>query len=201
MCLHLIEEVLIRLSLLIARQERLELLAVFQEVKIEHRRFSSDINQLLCLKLNWTVLICIKAWERNPARKLWRMLLSMTEAPQCSRSPGDFIRPQPSTCFQRKLWMTSKGNKWKIICFIRIGLWMTSVFLKNQLLTSSVVIYVYKTFRWKNQRQMRMKNSKGTENNPFCWRKYGKDSEYELVHLPRHHVLKREWIGVKRKQL
>lgn len=43
-CLHLIEEVLIWLSLLIARQERLELLAVFQEAKMEHGRFSSDVN-------------------------------------------------------------------------------------------------------------------------------------------------------------
>lgn len=158
------------------RQERLELLAVFQEVKMEHSRFASDVNQLLCWKLNWTVLICIKGWGRNPSRKHWRTLLSMTEAPQCSRNPGDFIRPQPSTCFQRKFWMTSKGNKWKILCFISIGLWMASVFLKNHLLTSpSVVTYAYKAFRGKNRRQMRMKNAKGTENNPFCWRKYGKN--------------------------
>lgn len=129
-CLHLIEDMLIRLSLLTARQERLELLAVFREVKMEHGRFSSDVNQLLCLKLNWTVSICIKGWGRNPARKHWRTPLLMIEAPQCSRSPGDFIRPQSSSCFQRKLWTTSKWNKWKIIYFISIGLWMASIFLK-----------------------------------------------------------------------
>lgn len=47
---------------------------------------------------------------------------------------------------------------------------------------------------------MRMKNAKGTENSLFCWKKYGKDSKYELARLPRD-VLKMEWIGVKRKQL
>lgn len=52
MCLHLIEEVLVQLSLQIAGQERLELLAVSQEVKMENSRFSSEVNRLLCLKLN-----------------------------------------------------------------------------------------------------------------------------------------------------
>lgn len=111
-CLHLIEEVLIWLSLLIARQERLELLAVFQEAKMEHGRFSSDVNQFLCLKWNWTVLICLKGWKRNLVRKHWRAVLSMTETPQCSKNPGDIIRPQTNTCFQRKVLLTSKGNEW-----------------------------------------------------------------------------------------
>lgn len=184
------------------QQQRLELLAIFQEVKMEHSRFSSDVNQLLCWKLNWTVMIFVKGWGRNPSRKHWRTLLSMTEAPQCSRNPGDFIRPQPSICFQRKFWMTCKGNKWKIMCFISIGLWIASVFLKK-IIYWLLLLYLHMPkkpsegkirdrWEWKMQKELKIIHSAGGN--------MEKTSKYELAHHPRHHVLKREWIGVKRKQ-
>lgn len=64
----------------------------------------------------------------------------------------------------------------------------------------SVVTYAYKPSEGKIRDRRELKMQKGTENNPFCCRKYGKDCKQELAHLPSHHVLKREWIDVKRKQ-
>ncbi|KAJ7414768.1 hypothetical protein WISP_81848 [Willisornis vidua] len=65
------------------RQESLELLDIFQKVKMENGRFSSDVNKLICLKL-----ICIDLQQRmgkKPVKEALKDTAVNDRGTQCPR--------------------------------------------------------------------------------------------------------------------